>query len=112
MAPASSKTVAALAVAAVFAAAAPATAADKKAVTITGNDDASYAFSPGKVHVGKGSTVHWNWSSNAPHNVTFKRLGEASDTGDTGSYKLKFKKAGTFKYVCSVHDFKGKVIVG
>jgi len=95
-----------------LAVAAPATASDKQTVNIAGSNDATYAFSPDKVRVDKGSTVHWSWDSNAPHNVTFKGLGEASDTGDRGSYKLKFKQAGTFKYVCSVHGFKGKVIVG
>src|SRR5690348_5605964 len=51
----------------------PAGATEKKQVTITGNDDASYAFNPGTVHISKGSTVHWNWNSNAPHNVTFTK---------------------------------------
>src|SRR5436189_57045 len=87
-------------------------AAAAAAATIAGHGDATYAFSPDKVHVDKGATVHWSWDSNAPHNVTFDSLGEASDTGDSGSYKLKFKRAGTFKYECSVHGFKGKVIVG
>ena len=106
------KTTAALLIAMAFAVAAPAAATDKKVVKIVGDDDASYAFDPGKVHVDKCTTVHWSWDSNAPHNVTFKKLDEASDTGDSGSYKLKFKKAGTFKYVCTVHGFKGKVVVG
>jgi plastocyanin len=92
--------------------AAPATATDKLTVKIAGHNDATYAFSPDKVHVDKGATVHWSWDSNAPHNVTFNGLGEASDTGNSGSYKLRFKQAGTFRYVCSVHGFKGKVIVG
>src|SRR3954453_5953065 len=101
-----------LAAAGAFAVAVPATASDKRAGEIAGHSDATYAFSPDKVHVDKGSTVHWNWDSNAPHNVTFGSLGEASDTGDSGTYKLRFKKAGTFRYECSVHGFKGKVVVG
>ena len=99
-------------IAAVFAVAAPATAADKTTVSITGQVLAIYAFDPGTVHVAKGSTVHWNWASNAPHNVTFKKLGEASDTMECGSFKLRFKQAGTFKYQCTIHGFKGKVVVG
>jgi plastocyanin len=94
------------------AAVAPAAASDKEAVTITGKNDASYAFKPDTLHVGTGSTVHWAWDSNAPHNVTFKKLGEASDTSASGSYKLKFKQAGTYKYQCTVHGFKGKIVVG
>jgi plastocyanin len=104
--------IAALLLATAIAAVAPAQASDKKTVTIAGADDASYAFDPDKLHVDKGTTVHWNWDSNAPHNVTFTGLGVASSTGDSGTYQRKFKKAGTFKYVCSVHGFKGKVIVG
>jgi plastocyanin len=99
-------------IAAALTAVAPAVASDKKTVAIAGNDDASYAFKPDTLHVAKGSTVHWSWDSNAPHNVTFAKLGEASDTADSGTYKLRFKKAGTFKYECSVHGFKGKVVVG
>jgi plastocyanin len=106
------KALAALLIATAFALAAPATATDKKTVTITGHNDATYAFKPDKLRVDKGTTVHWNWDSNAPHDVTFDQLGEFSDTVSRGSYKLRFKRAGTFKYVCSVHGFKGKIIVG
>jgi plastocyanin len=106
------QTVAVLLLTTVAAVAAPAQAADKKTVTITGTDDYSYAFDPGKLRVDKGTKVHWSWDSNAPHNVTFTKLGEASQTASSGSYSLKFKRAGTFKYVCSVHGFKGRVIVG
>ena len=97
-----------IAVAAVVAA--PASASDvakTPKVTITGTADADYAFAPNKVHVKKGGKVKWNWSSNAPHNVTFSKLGQASDTSSSGSYSLKFKKAGTYKYECTIHDFKG-----
>jgi plastocyanin len=103
-----------MAVLGAVAAAGPASATDVAKgpkVTITGNSDSSYAFSPGTVNVKKGGTVHWDWSSNAPHNVTFKKLGEASSDGSSGSYKLKFKSTGTFKYVCTIHGFKGKVVV-
>jgi plastocyanin len=95
--------------------AAPASASDvakTPKVTITGSTTSDYAFSPGTVHVKKGGKVKWNWSSNAPHNVTFKKLGHASDDMTSGSYSLKFKKTGTFKYECTLHGFKGKVVVG
>ena len=80
-------------------------------VTITGDSPTSYAFAPKTVEVNAGSTVHWSWDSNAPHNVTFSKLGKHSDTGASESYKLKFNKPGTYKYECTVHDFKGKIIV-
>jgi plastocyanin len=94
--------------------AAPASASDvakTPKVTITGSNINDYAFSPATVHVKKGGKVKWSWNSNAPHNVTFKKLGEASDDATKGSYSLKFKKAGTYKYECTIHDFKGKVVV-
>jgi plastocyanin len=96
-------------------AAAPASATDvakTPTVSITGSSLNDYAFSPTKVHVKKGGKVKWNWSSNAPHNVTFSKLGQASDDMSSGSYSLKFKKPGTYKYECTIHGFKGKVVVG
>jgi len=80
-------------------------------VGITGSSPVNYSFQPKTVNVSKGTTVHWSWSSNAPHNVTFSKLGKHSATGASGSYKLKFKHAGTFKYHCTIHNFKGKVVV-
>jgi plastocyanin len=87
-------------------------AAASPTVGITGDSASTYAFAPNKVEVGKGAKVHWSWDSNAPHNVTFKKLGDASATTARGSFKLKFKQAGTYKYLCTVHGFKGKVVVG
>ena len=106
-----SKGLAALAVA-LGALAVPAVADAKANVTITGDTISNYAFSPKKVSIGKGAKVHWSWDSNAPHNVTFSKLGEHSATGASGSYKLKFKEAGTFKYHCTIHGISGKVVVG
>ena len=101
-----------IAVAAVVAA--PASASDvakTPQVGITGSSISDYAFAPNKVSVKKGGKVKWSWSSNAPHNVTFSKLGQASDDMSSGSYSLKFKKAGTYKYECTIHGFKGKVVV-
>jgi plastocyanin len=99
----------ALGLAGVFAAEASARANN---VTITGSTIANYAFDPKTLHVNKGKTVHWGWSSNAPHNVTFKKGSKHSATGADITYKRTFKKAGTFKYFCSIHDFSGKIVVG
>ena len=80
-------------------------------VTIAGSTDRSYHFMPKIVTIGKGQKVHWSWNSNAPHNVTFQKLGKHSKTGASESYSLKFNKPGTYHYLCTIHDFKGKVIV-
>jgi plastocyanin len=95
---------------AVFAPQAPAQRANN--VTITGTTFVNYAFSPKTVKIAKGKTVHWSWNSNAPHNVTFVKGTKHSATGAQESYRRTFKKKGTYKYFCSVHDFTGKVVVG
>jgi plastocyanin len=104
-----------LAIAALFAVAGPAGAVDSPKsgpkVTITGTSSADYAFSPSTVNVKKGGKVSWSWSGSAPHNVTFSKLGLSSGDSASGSFKHKFKDKGTFKYTCTIHGFKGKVVV-
>ncbi len=90
--------------------AAPSTAR-APSVGIKGSSLGTYAFKPKKLTVNKGATVNWSWKSNAPHNVTFRKLGKHSKTGAKGSYRLKFKHRGTFRYVCTVHGFTGKIVV-
>ena len=55
--------------------------------------------------------MHWSWSSDAPHNVTFSKPNKHSKTGRKGSYSLSFSKAGTYSYHCTIHGFTGKVVV-
>jgi plastocyanin len=84
-----------------------------KHVTIKGSYGV-YHFSPGTVTIEKGKTVHWSWSSDAKHNVTFgpKLNGKHSGTKYAATdFKVTFNKTGTFHYRCTVHDFKGKVVV-
>ena len=80
-------------------------------VTIGGTTDATYHFQPHKLVIKKGTTVTWSWASNAAHNVTFKKLGKHSRTRASQTYKLKFRQAGTFRYLCTVHGFRGKIVV-
>ncbi len=98
--------------AAVGALAASTSAASGQKVAIKGDSEANYTFAPKTIHVGKGTRVRWSWDSNAPHNVTFRRLGEKSVTRSKAGYHLKFKQKGSYAYVCTVHGFKGKVVVG
>jgi plastocyanin len=74
----------------------------------------SYKFSPKTVDIAKGKTVHWSWDSDAPHNVTFTKLGgkHSQTKSKIDDFKVTFKNKGTFKYKCTVHDFGGKVVVG
>ena len=71
----------------------------------------SYSFSPSTVTVKRGNAVNWSWRSNAPHNVTFRSLRKHSKTRQTGHYRLTFSKRGTYRYLCTIHGFTGKVIV-
>jgi plastocyanin len=89
-------------------AAAPSTAG---APTVTIQGTITYKFVPKKVTIKKGGTVNWSWNSNTIHNVTFTKLGKHSKTVAKGSYRLTFKHKGTFKYLCTVHGFTGKVVV-
>ena len=79
-------------------------------VHIAGSTLSTYHFKPKALTVHKGTTVHWKWSSNAPHNVTFSAK-RHSATGSSGSYKRTFKKPGTYRYLCTVHGFRGKIVV-
>ncbi len=72
-------------------------------------------FSPTTVSISAGDKVKFKWVGKDDHNVT-KKKGPggsfASETTDqTGfKYKHKFKKAGTYKIICTVHeDMKMKV---
>lgn len=90
---------------------APVSTAKPAPVFINGDSFSNYTFAPKTLEVNRGATVHWSWDSNASHNVTFKKLGKHSVTGASETYKLQFKKAGTYKYRCTIHDFKGKIVV-
>ena len=62
----------------------------------------------------KNHKVSWSWDSDAEHNVKFgeKLDGKHSKTATkVTDYVIKFKKTGTFKYECTIHDFHGKVVV-
>ncbi len=100
---------------------------------ITGADDGAVAvmrFVRRTVHVRVGQSVTFeNTGMGAPHTVTFGQeppppalFGPSGDPtkyagGDLnsgiippgGSYTVTFTKAGTFPYVCALHDFMGMV---
>jgi plastocyanin len=69
------------------------------------------AFHHPTVRIAKGSSVTWVWKDVVtPHNVTFARV--HSGTKKTGTYTLRFTRAGTFNYHCTLHPgMDGKVIV-
>jgi plastocyanin len=90
-------------------AAAPAADGAGRTVRVT-----DYRFTPRTLAVSAGTTVTWRWKGKDPHNVTGK--GFKSKTMSSGTYSHRFTRAGTFKYVCTIHaksfGMHGKVVVG
>jgi plastocyanin len=80
-------------------------------VFINGDSPSTYKFTPKTFETKRRKTVKWSWDSNGAHNVTIPKLGKSSITGASETYRLKFKRRGTFKYLCTVHSFRGKVVV-
>jgi plastocyanin len=69
------------------------------------------SFTRSTVKISRGASVTWVWKdAPTPHNVTFST--KHSKTQQTGRYTLKFAKAGTFTYHCTIHfGMDGKVVV-
>jgi plastocyanin len=94
-----------LAVAAVTAfavVAVPAHAGSSKTVAVKNN-----SFSPSSVSIKKGDKVVWKWTQGGvPHNVTpaTGKPGSATSSKKGFTFTKSFAKAGTFKYVCTIHS--------
>jgi plastocyanin len=93
----------------------PTTAAKaaKNVVDIVGDTPPKYDFSPNSITVTTGDKVTWDNKSDAPEGHTVTGDGLDSGTLKQGDeYTFKFKKAGTYKYVCAFHaNMKGTVKV-
>jgi plastocyanin len=65
------------------------------------------------LRIAAGTQVTWKFVGADAHNVTFKRF--HSKTTSSGVFRHTFRKAGTFRYVCTLHDddfhMVGKVVV-
>lgn len=80
----------------------PAQAGSTKTVSVKNN-----AFSPTSVSIHKGDKVVWKWTQGGvPHNVTPASGAAGSKTSSKKGYTFTktFTKAGTFKYVCTIHS--------
>jgi plastocyanin len=89
-------------------AAAPPRATAASTTTVTLKD---ISFKKSTVKIAKGGSVKWIWKDgDTPHNVTFAT--KHSKTQKSGSYTMRFARAGTFKYHCTIHPgMNGKVVV-
>ena len=75
----------------------------------------NYKFTKKVLHVHRGATVTWKWVAGSDrHNVTFKHF--HSRTQASGTFRHRFTRAGTYKYVCTIHAksfaMHGTIVVG
>lgn len=79
----------------------------KRSATVRVSD---FQYSPASVTIGRGGTVTWRFVGGS-HNVVGKKWGSRKlRTG--GKWKHRFRRKGTFSYLCTVHPFmKGSVKV-
>jgi plastocyanin len=70
-------------------------------------------FHPSTLTIRRGESVEWLWRDGGEkHNVTFHAT--HSHTISSGSYTLRFTRAGTFGYRCTIHEaegMRGKIVV-
>jgi plastocyanin len=86
-----------------LAVAAPAAVAKTRSVKVGDNYFVRKGSAP-TVTVKKGVTVRWNWTGKNFHNLVGS--GPASFQASprkSGHFSRKFKKAGTYRVICSIH---------
>jgi plastocyanin len=108
--PAATAALLALAVAAPVVATGAAAASATRTVTLK-----NVAFKPARVVVNRGGSVRWVWRDDVTaHNVTSEGRPRfrSSTTKNSGTYSVRFTRAGTYRYVCTIHfGMKGTVVV-
>ena len=61
-------------------------------------------YNPAAVAVSPGGTVTWVWTGNNAHGVTFDDgTITPSTVQSTGTYTVRFPRAGIFSFFCTVH---------
>jgi len=67
-------------------------------------------FSPARLRVERGDRVIWRWRGRSAHNVV--GAGWRSRTMRRGSYARKFRRVGTYRYLCTLHPrMRGRIVV-
>src|SRR3954470_17740124 len=71
-----------------------------------GDDYFLHRGDPPTITIKKGSKVKWRWVGSDSHNVSVNRGPKKfhSDLQRNGTFTKKFKKAGTYKIVCTIHQ--------
>lgn len=85
------------------------------ATSATGNtvDVKNFSFNPSSLSVSKGTKVTWKFDDSAAHNVTASDSSfKSTDLSSGGSYSFTFNTAGTYSYICTIHQYmKGTITV-
>lgn len=70
---------------------------------------------PATVRIRRGRTVEWRFLDRpAPHNVTSRgrQRFRSSPSKRSGTYRVRFRKSGTYRYICTIHpNMRGRVVV-
>ena len=72
-----------------------------------------FRFHPATLKIHRGEKVKWVWRDEVEHNVTFSNRTHSA-TQEKGTYTVRFTRAGTFNYKCTIHfreGMVGKIIV-
>jgi plastocyanin len=73
----------------------------------------NFSFTPKTIHINAGQRVTWK-DTQGEHTVTFKNSNYDKTIGVGDTVSRRFKKPGTFRYICTFHitqGMKGKVVV-
>jgi plastocyanin len=65
-----------------------------------------YLFTPSSLTISRGDTVRWSWRGTAAHNVAGP--GFRSRVATRLTYSRTFRRAGTFRVVCQIHQTAGQ----
>ncbi|HVL96549.1 MAG TPA: cupredoxin domain-containing protein [Solirubrobacteraceae bacterium] len=72
-------------------------------------------FNPASVTIRRGGSVRWVWrDGSSSHDVTSRgtRRFKSSTTQRSGTHTVRFRRAGTYRYVCTIHpNMRGRVVV-
>lgn len=68
-------------------------------------------FAPKQIQVPVGNRVVWQWTDSVVHNVVSETFA-SSKALDGGAYAIRFDRAGTYPYRCTLHTgMDGTVVV-